>query len=154
MRSGPARQHEARLVMGTELVVLGLAVVLAVVQLGLFAVPANLEIGTEWLAGPRDDAPPNPMSKGTARLQRAFLNHIEGLVLHTAATVVVVAAGTTGLLTASGAVIYLVARVVYVWCYWTGVQWLRSAVWAVGIAGTLLMLAAGMIGALAGGTGP
>ncbi|MEM6943296.1 MAG: MAPEG family protein [Pseudomonadota bacterium] len=137
--------------MGIELQILGLAVVWAVVQLGLFAVPANLEIGSRWLAGPRDEPPEEWMSKGTARLQRAFLNHIEGLVLHTAATVVVVMGGATGPLTAWGAGIYLAARIAYVPCYWTGVRYLRSAVWAVGLLGTLIMLGAGLVTAWIGG---
>ncbi|MEM7499503.1 MAG: MAPEG family protein [Pseudomonadota bacterium] len=137
-----------------ELQVLGFAVIWAVVQLVLFAVPANLEIGSEWLAGPRDDEPKQWMSKKTARLQRAFLNHIEGLVLHTAATVVVVAGGVTSPLTAWGAGIYLAARIAYVPCYWMGLQWIRSAVWAVGLLGTLIMLGAGLVGSWVGGLPP
>ncbi|MEL6210502.1 MAG: MAPEG family protein [Pseudomonadota bacterium] len=137
--------------MGFELQVLGLAVIWAVVQLMLFAVPANLEIGSKWLAGPRDEAPEQWMSKGTARLQRAFLNHIEGLVLHTAATVVVVAGGATSPLTAWGAGLYLAARIAYLPCYWMGLPWIRSAVWAVGLMGTLIMLGAGLVGAWVGG---
>ncbi|MEM6676800.1 MAG: MAPEG family protein [Pseudomonadota bacterium] len=131
--------------MAFELQILGLAVILAIVQLALFAVPANLEIGSRWLAGPRDDEPPAPLSMRTARLQRAFLNHIEGLVLHTAATVVVVAGAATGPVTAAAATVYLLARIAYVPCYWTGVPWLRSAVWALGMAGTVVMLVAGLV---------
>ncbi|MEM6905798.1 MAG: MAPEG family protein, partial [Pseudomonadota bacterium] len=118
--------------MPAELTVLGLAVLLAVVQLALFAVPANLEIGSRYLAGPRDGEMP-PMSATTRRLQRAFQNHIEGLVLFSAAVLVVVAGEASSGTTALAAWAYLAARVAYVPCYWTGVPWIRSAVWAVGL---------------------
>lgn len=130
--------------MPAELQVLGWAVVLAVVQLLLFAVPANLEIGSTYLAGPRDEVrelQPGP----TARLRRAFLNHIEGLVLFTAVVVVVVLgqASTTG--TAVAAWIYLAARIAYVPLYAWGVPWWRSVVWGVGMVATLYMLLSALI---------
>ena len=128
-----------------ELQVLGWAAVLAMVQLIAFAIPANREIGSEWLAGPRDDTPPGEMSVRTARLQRAFQNHVEGLVLFTPAVVAVAGLGASGWLTETCAVVYLLARIAYVPCYWAGLPWVRSGVWAVGFFATLLMLLAALL---------
>jgi len=131
--------------MAAELTVLALAVLLAAVQLSLFAAPANRAVGSRYLAGPRDDGVP-PLPTGTARLQRAFQNHMEGLVLFAAATLVVVAGQASSAVTAGAAWIYLAARVVYVPLYWAGVPWARSAVWAVGFFATLAMVIAALAG--------
>lgn len=131
--------------MALELQVLGWAALLAAAQLVLFAVPANREIGSAWLAGPRDDQPPARMSARTARLQRAFLNHVEGLALFTPAVAVVVLGEATSALTAGAALAYLAARVVYVPVYWAGIAWVRSAVWAVGFLATVVLLLAGLL---------
>ena len=42
------------------------------VQFVLFAVPANLELGTRYTSGPRDKAPERPVSTLTGRLQRSL----------------------------------------------------------------------------------
>ncbi|MGF1554518.1 MAG: MAPEG family protein [Paracoccaceae bacterium] len=125
--------------MAVELQVLGWAGVLALVQLVLFAVPANLEIGSAWLAGPRDDAPPARLSARAARLQRAFLNHLEGLVMITPAILVVTLGGASSTLTEAAASLYLVARLVYVPIYAMGIAWVRSAVWGAGFVATLAL---------------
>ena len=130
--------------MTLELHVLGWATLLAVVQLLLYAVPANREIGSDYLAGPRDEG---VRLKGvrTARLQRAFNNHIEGLVLFAAATVVVVAGGKVSGFTHACALAYLAARIAYVPAYAWGLTPWRSVVWAVGFFATILMLLAALL---------
>jgi uncharacterized MAPEG superfamily protein len=128
--------------MTVELVVLALAALLAVVQLLLFAVPANREIGTGYLMGPRDDGV--TLTGRTARLQRAFNNHIEGLVLYMAATVVVVLGDAVSAFTHLCALAYLAARIAYVPCYAYGLSPWRSVVWAVGFFATLFMLLAAL----------
>ncbi|MGF1445398.1 MAG: MAPEG family protein [Pikeienuella sp.] len=137
--------------MGVELQVLAWAVLLAGVQLVLFAVPANLELGVGYTAGPRDTAPPRPLSVRCARLQRAFANHIENLVLFAAGVLVVVAGGASSGVTEAAAVVYLVARIAYVPAYALGIPYLRSAIWAVGWLATLTLPLAGL---LAGGGAP
>lgn len=124
--------------MAAELQVLGWAVVLAAVQLVLFAVPANLQFGTDYTAGPRDE--PRALTGTGARLQRAFLNHIEGLALFTPAVVVVVYGYASTPQTQAAAWTYLAARVLYVPAYVSGIPFLRSAIWAVGFGATLSML--------------
>ncbi len=129
--------------MPVELQVLGWAGVLAFVQLVLFAVPANLELGSRYLAGPRDEG--RGLAGRTARLQRAYLNHVEGLVLFAVAVTCLGFADRSTPFTQLAAFAYLAARVVYIPLYAYGVQWWRSAVWAVGAAATLYILLAALI---------
>ncbi len=124
--------------MPLEVEVLGWATLLAVVQLFLYAVPANLQLGVSYTAGPRDER--RELTGAAARLQRAFLNHVEGLVLFTAAVVVVVLGDAASPVTGACAIAYLAARVAYVPAYALGVPYLRSAIWAVGFLATVLMV--------------
>lgn len=121
-----------------ELQVLGWAVLLAAVQLVLFAVPANLQLGPDYTAGPRDER--RDLVGIAGRLQRAFANHVEGLVLFAAAVLVVVEGNASGPETEAAAVTYLAARVLYVPAYVSGIPFLRSAIWAVGFGATLSMV--------------
>jgi uncharacterized MAPEG superfamily protein len=129
--------------MGAELTVLALAVLLAVGQLALYAVPANREIGTDYLMGPRDSGV--KLAGTTARLQRAFQNHIEGLVLFACAVLVVTAGGKASGFTAACAWVYLLARVLYVPAYAFGWTPWRSAIWALGFFATVAMVLAALL---------
>jgi len=129
--------------MTPELTALTLAGLLQMVQFILFAVPANMELGTRYTAGPRDRPPERPLSTLTARLQRAMNNHFEGLILFTLAVVVITVSGQSTPFTAAAAWIYLGARILYIPAYAWGWRPWRSAIWAVGWFATLgLMLAA------------
>lgn len=130
--------------MTLELQILGWAVLLAAVQLILYAIPANRELGTEVTAGPRDEGPVH-LKGPPGRLQRAFLNHIEGLALFTPAAVVVAVGDASTAFTETCAVVYILARLAYVPAYVTGIMYLRSAVWAVGFLATVLMLLAALL---------
>jgi uncharacterized MAPEG superfamily protein len=123
--------------------VLAWAGLLAAAQLVLMAVPANLQVGTRYLVSPRDE--PRALSGVTARLERAFKNHVEGLVLFTVAVVVVTLAEASSPLTEGCAMAYLAARVVYVPLYAFGIPWLRSLAWAVGFLATVTLLGAAVI---------
>ena len=129
--------------MAVELQVLGWAVLLAAVQLVLYAVPANLQLGPDYTAGPRDER--RELTGVAGRLHRAFLNHVEGLVLFTGAVVVVVVGHASTPATEAGAATYLAARVLYVPAYAGGIPYLRSAIWAVGFGATLSMLVAALL---------
>ena len=129
--------------MPIELTVLALSALLAVAQLIGFAIPANLQIGSKYLAGPRDDG--LSLSGRTARLERAYKNHLEGLAIYTAAAVTVVLGnGSTGL-TGNCALAYLGARLVYVPAYYFGWAPWRSLIWSVGFVATIVMLLAALL---------
>ena len=131
--------------MTPELTALALAGLLQAVQYALFAIPANLELGTGYTSSPRDRPPSRQLSVRTGRLQRAMNNHFEGLILFTLAVVVVTLGNQSSAVTQYAAYIYLAARVLYVPAYYFGLRPWRSAIWALGFFATLTMIAASLI---------
>ncbi|MGG7644937.1 MAPEG family protein [Rhodovulum sp. YNF3179] len=136
--------------MSAELTVLALAGLLQAVQYVLMAVPANLELGPGYTAGPRDDAPPRVLSARTGRLVRALDNHFEALILFTLAVVVVTLSNQATALTAALAWLYLAARVLYIPAYAFGWRPWRSVIWLVGFGSSILIIIAALRGALGG----
>jgi len=136
--------------MTPELTALTLAALLQVVQYGLMAVPANLELGVGKTLSPRD---PERMGKPlaeqvspkTSRLFRALNNHFEGLILFTIACVVIAVSNQSTPFTAACAYTYLGARILYIPAYAFGwVPW-RSLIWFTGFGATTLMLLAALV---------
>lgn len=131
--------------MPPELTALALAGLLQAVQFLLFAVPANLELGTGYTSSARDKPPSRQLSTVTARLQRAMNNHFEGLILFTIAVLVVVLGNQSSGVTVACAWAYLAARILYIPAYAYGLRPWRSAIWAVGFFATVAMLIAALI---------
>ncbi|WP_299816391.1 MAPEG family protein [uncultured Jannaschia sp.] len=131
--------------MTPELTALALAVLLQAAQFVAYAIPANRELGPGYTMSARDREPSRRMSDRTARLGRALANHFEGLILFTAAVVVVTLSGQASGFTALCAWAYLAARILYVPAYAFGWRPGRSIIWALGFAATLLMVAAALI---------
>jgi uncharacterized MAPEG superfamily protein len=124
--------------MNVELKVLALAGLWQVVQYVLMAVPVNKQLGTAYTGGNRDE--PRVATGMAGRMKRALDNHFEGLIMFTLAVVVVTLGGRSSALTEYCAWAYLAARVAYVPAYASGVPLLRSAIWTVGFAATVIML--------------
>ncbi|HEY0052392.1 MAG TPA: MAPEG family protein [Caulobacteraceae bacterium] len=125
----------------TELQLLGLAVVIGLVQILWTAVAVTKQTGLQYNAGPRDE--PFVATGKAARLQRAQANFLETFPFFAAAVLGGVMQGYAGGLLWWGALIYVVARALYVPLYVWGVTGLRSLVWLaslVGIAMTLVCL--------------
>ena len=131
--------------MTAELTALTLAGLVAVVQFILYAIPANRELGPGYTMSARDRDPTREMSERTARLGRAFDNHMEWLMLFAIAVGVVQMSGQNSAFTSICAWIYLIARIAYVPAYAIGLRPWRSAIWAVGFAATAFMLLAALI---------
>ncbi len=131
--------------MTPELTALALAGLLQTAQFLIFAIPANLELGTKYTAGSRDKPPAQPLSTLAGRLQRALNNHFEGLILFTLAVVVVTLGQQSTLVTQTAAWAYLAARVLYIPAYALGLAPWRSVIWGVGFFATVLMLVAALI---------
>ncbi len=131
--------------MTPELTALTLAGLLQMVQFVLFAVPANMELGTGYTSSARDRPPSRPMSPLTGRLQRAMNNHFEGLILFTLAVVVVTLGDQSTPVTQTCAWAYLAARILYIPAYAFGWRPWRSAIWFVGFTATLVMMLAALI---------
>jgi uncharacterized MAPEG superfamily protein len=124
--------------MPVEIKVLGFAALLQFVQFVLMAVPVNLQLGTAYTGGNRDE---ERRATGVAgRLKRALDNHFEGLILFTIAVVVVVLGDASSPFTEKCAWIYLVGRILYVPAYASGVYLVRSIIWTLSFAATLAML--------------
>jgi len=131
--------------MTPELTALALAGLLQAVQYILFAVPANMELGTGYTSSARDRPPSRQLSTVTGRLQRAMNNHFEGLILFTLAVVVVTLGNQSTAVTQNAAWAYLAARVLYIPAYALGLRPWRSAVWGIGFFATLTMIVTALI---------
>jgi len=131
--------------MSPELTVLALAGLLQGIQFVLMAVPANLELGPGYTAGPRDTDRMDRLSPRSGRLYRALNNHFEALILFTLAVVVVTLGPGSTPFTAGCAWVYLAARVLYIPAYASGIWLLRSVIWGVGFAATMAMLLASLL---------
>ncbi|MFN3845905.1 MAG: MAPEG family protein [Paracoccaceae bacterium] len=131
--------------MTPELTALALAGLLQAVQFILFAVPANMELGTGYTSSARDKPPSRQLSTATARLQRAMNNHFEGLILFTIAVVVVTLGQQSSAVTQAAAWVYLAARVLYIPAYALGWRPWRSVIWGFGFFATLTMIVVSLI---------
>lgn len=135
--------------MATELVCVGLAGILLLVQILVPAFARMAASGVGWAAGPRD-RPPAEVPVTAQRADRALANYRETLPAFVGAAIAVVVAGVSSPVTAAGAVIYLGARIAYPFAYIVHIPMLRSTIWFVALIGLLMVLlplvAAGLTG--------
>lgn len=129
--------------MAPELTVLTLAALLQVVQYVFYSVAANLEVGSDYALGPRDQK--RELTGTAGRLQRALANHFEALVLFGIAVTIITLSNQSSTFTALCAHTYLIARILYVPAYASGATPWRSVIWAVGFIATVGMLGAALI---------
>ena len=87
--------------------------------------------------GPRDNPPPQSVMGG--RAERALANLHEALPVFLALALLNMIVGTAPL-AVTGATVFLVARVLYVPAYLTGLLGLRTLIWAASLFGLELML--------------
>ena len=127
--------------MSTELVMLGCAIALVLLQIVLQASAGAIFLGLGYLMGPRDE---NKTVENVycGRINRALHNILETFPLFAALAVALAVTGRTGGNAALGAQIYLWARIIYVPVYVFGIPVLRTTVWAVSIVGIVMMLVA------------
>lgn len=122
----------------TEIWVLGWSAVLLLVQV-IAQASASGDLGPAYLFSSRDEGRvSNSIVAG--RLDRALKNLLETYPAFIALVVALAATGKVGGLAATGAIIWLIARVVYVVLYAAGVPVLRTLVWLASIIGLVLML--------------
>ena len=98
--------------------------------------------GVPWrtILGPRDEQPPMPVMGN--RAARALGNLQESLPVFLTLALLHVIQKTEAGLAGQGAAIFLVARVLYVPAYLSGIGGVRSLVWSVGWVGLGFMIAA------------
>ena len=123
-----------------ELLLLGAAIAVGLVQLMWAAASARRQQDLKWAAGARDEA--MPISGVAARLDRAFRNFMETFPLFAAAVLAVVIAGKAGDLSLWGSALYVVCRALYAPIYAAGTYMIRSLVWTLSLAGIFMVVAA------------
>ncbi|MEO6078301.1 MAG: MAPEG family protein [Steroidobacteraceae bacterium] len=120
---------------------LALSILLGLLHILLAATLVTASRGLQWNLGNRDGEP-SPVSVHAARAQRACGNFLETFPFFAAAVVCVIAISRDGHLAQLGAQIYFWARVAYLLLYLVGVPVIRSLVWAVSMAGLLMVVVA------------
>ena len=110
---------------------------LALVQMLIAAMGAQGQVGLPALAGNREDLP--AITGWAGRARRAHANMLENLVVFAIVVLVAHVAGKANATTALGAALFFWARLAYAVIYVAGVPWLRTAAWAVSVAGILLV---------------
>jgi uncharacterized MAPEG superfamily protein len=122
-----------------ELKILALGALLLFVHIFTATRFKTAQYGRKWNVGARDEAlpEPNPLSGRTMRAQANFL---ETFPIAIVALLGVVIAGKTSPTTALGGWIWLGARAIYLPLYAAGVPVIRTVVWAIGMAGLVMVI--------------
>jgi uncharacterized MAPEG superfamily protein len=123
----------------TEIVMLGVAVVLLLLQLFLQSIPSTIEMGGDYKAGPRDE-PRVLRGVFAGRADRAFRNLLETFPAFAALALALVVTGRPGGLGALGAEVWVAMRILFVPLYFIQIPYLRSLVWFVSIFALVAML--------------
>lgn len=127
--------------MPIELRMLVWSILLGLGQILLAATFATARRGLRWNAGPRDGTPAALGGVG-GRIDRASHNFRETFPFFAAAVLAVIVLQKADATSALGAQVYFWARVAYVPAYALGVPYVRSAIWAVSLAGLLMVMSA------------
>ena len=125
--------------MSVELNCLAWSVILGLVHILAAANARTIELGTKWNMGPRDGEP-TILSPLTGRLLRAQSNFFETFPLFAVAILLAAITNQFSAYSYWGAVMYLVARVIYLPLYAAGIPLVRSLVWLVSMAVLLMVL--------------
>lgn len=113
----------------------GLLLVLVLIQAGA-GVRAQ---GAIPMAGPRDNLPEPTLLQ--ARTKRVVDNHREGLTLFAPLVLALAVSHISSPTTVLGAQLFFWARLAHAVLYLLGVPLVRPLAWAVGLAGTIMVLA-------------
>ncbi len=113
---------------------------LLLVQVVLQASSMTAELGLPYNLSPRDEKKA-PAGLVAGRLARALANLLETYPAFVALALALVVAGKAGGLGATGALLWLGARVFYLVVYALGVPVIRTLAWCASIAGLVMMLA-------------
>ena len=127
--------------MPAEILVLTLGVALLFVHISLQSILATLELGSKWNASPRDE---RLTLKGVhaGRAERALKNYLETFTASVGLALALAFLGKTGGLGATGAWVWLAARLVYIPLYLMGIPYIRTAVWVISALGLTFMFIA------------
>jgi uncharacterized MAPEG superfamily protein len=125
--------------MTLELNCLGWASFLGIVHIIVAGNARTKEFGTKWNMSARDVKKP-PLSPFTDRLFRAQSNFFETFPIFASAVLKVTVAQNSSVYSHWGALIYLLARVIYFPLFAFGIPVIRTLVWLLSMIGLLLVL--------------
>lgn len=132
-------------VMGmTETTMLLWSVVLGLAQIALAAMACSNDVGLPYNLGSRDEPPAKPLGKTASRLVRAANNFRETFGLFAVSVILVVLLHRQNNVSAMGAQLYFWSRLVYVPVYALGIPVVRTVIWAVSVAGLIMVLLAAL----------
>jgi uncharacterized MAPEG superfamily protein len=115
------------------------ALLLATVQLSISSVLTLRQLGGAWVAGPRDA--PREVTGISGRFVRAHRNLLEIFPQFVAALFLVHAAHASGPLSAVGAWLFVIARLIYVPAYAFAPSGVRPILWVAAWLGILVIVA-------------
>ncbi|HET9031684.1 MAG TPA: MAPEG family protein [Dokdonella sp.] len=125
--------------MSIEIKMLVWSIVLGLVHILLASIFVTRQRGLKWNAGARDGVA-EPLVGIAGRLDRASRNFLETFVFFAVVVVALQLTGKSDAQTMLGAQLYFWARLVYLPVYAAGIPYLRTLVWAVSVAGLVLLL--------------
>ena len=123
--------------MTPELMYLVWAAVLTFVLVVIAVAGATLQVGLPTLAGNREGLP--EMTGWAGRAARAHRNLLENLILFAVLVLVAHIVGVHNPMTLLGVQLFFWGRVAHAIIYIAGLPWLRTAAWAVSVAGLVLI---------------
>jgi uncharacterized MAPEG superfamily protein len=124
--------------MSIELTLLAWSVILCIVQMLVAVMATQMQVGLPTLAGNRDDMP--TLTGFAGRATRAHRNMLENLPLFAALALIAQVSMLGNEMTALGAQLFFWGRLAYAVVYLIGLPWVRTATWAVSMAGLVLIL--------------
>lgn len=122
-----------------ELICLGWAVILGIVHILVAGNVRTKEFGSKWNVSARDGKTPT-LSHYAERLFRAQTNFFETFPLFACAVLMVAITQNYSAYSYWGALIYLIARVIYFPLYAFGVPVIRTIIWIISMIGLLFIL--------------
>ena len=125
--------------MSIDLKLLIWSVALALVQMVIAVIGAQMQVGLPPLVGNRENLP--AMSGWAGRAQRAHRNVLESIVMFAILVLVANVAGKANAMTALGSELFFWSRLAYAVIYLAGIPWMRTAAWGVSLVGLLVIFA-------------
>ena len=125
--------------MAVELICLVWSVVLGLAHILIAGQARTKELGSKWNASARDGAEPQ-LSAVTNRLFRAQANFFETFPLFAVLILITAVTQLYSVYSQVGAILYIIARVIYLPLYAFGIPYIRSVVWLISLFGITLVL--------------
>jgi len=113
------------------------SVVILFIVISVQASAGILNNGLGWGFGARDTSKDDTVLQ--SRAKRTVANQIESMMLFVPLALVAHMKGIDDPMLMKGAWVYIIARAVYPLTYWTGMPYIRTLVWFVGIIGTAMV---------------